>query len=108
MSVADSDRHDREGKRLVAFHAHEPVHRAVRTLAAEQGTTNTALLYEAVGLLLTAHGKPLPSEIEAVLADQRRDKFSTTLGRLVSHVEQPNRPDDPRSDDRPAVSWEAA
>lgn len=83
MTVADGDRPDREGKRLVAFHAHEPVHRAVKILAAEQGTTNTALLYEAVGLLLTAHGKTLPSEIETELAEQRRDKISVTLSRCL-------------------------
>lgn len=72
----------REGKRLLATHVHDAVLRAVKILAAEQGTTNNALLHEAVGLLLTAHNKSVPAEIDAELAGQRRETISTTVNKL--------------------------
>lgn len=80
--TTEYDRHDRDGKRLLATHLREPVHRAVKMLAAEQGTTNVALIYEAVGLLLTAHGKPVPPDIDAELAEHRRDKISVRVENL--------------------------
>ena len=72
----------REGKRLLATHVNDAVLRAVKMLAAEQGTTNSALLHEAVGLLLTAHNKSVPYEIDAELVSQRRGTISTTVNKL--------------------------
>jgi transcriptional regulator of met regulon len=85
-NTKNSDRPDREGKRLLAIHASEPVHRTLKILAAEQGTTIGALLYEAVGLLLVAYGKPLPLEIDIELAAKRRDKISTAVDRLMTEA----------------------
>src|SRR5882762_9070420 len=77
MNAEPRQRPDRDDKTLLAIHAHKPVRRAVNVLAAEQDTTNVALIYEAVGLLLTKHGKPVPSEIETELVRQQRQKLCT-------------------------------
>jgi hypothetical protein len=83
MSIDNRSRPDRENKKLLAFYAHETIRRAVKMLAAEEGTTSVALMYEAVGLLLTAHGKNLPPEIETELEAQGRHQNFVSVARLL-------------------------
>ena len=63
MKPPKDDRPDREGKRLLATHVDESVHRAFKTLAAEEGATGTAMMHEAIGHLLVAHGRAMPPMI---------------------------------------------
>ena len=104
MNIDPRERPDRDGKKLLAVHAHEPVRRAVKILAAEQGTTNVALLYEAVGLLLTAHGKSVPAEIDIELADQQRQRLCVTLQALAHQVTTDSAHSDDGSDRQPDLA----
>jgi hypothetical protein len=62
------ERPDRDGKTLVAAWMHEPLKRAVDIGAAERGVPRVAAWHLAVGLMLTAYGKEIPPELDAVLA----------------------------------------
>ena len=79
MKPTRNDRPDRDGKRLLATHVDEVTHRAFKTLAAEQGTTSVALMHEAVGLVLAAHGKALPPPIRDHLKTNGRPAPAATL-----------------------------
>jgi antitoxin component of RelBE/YafQ-DinJ toxin-antitoxin module len=63
VTTPKDDRPDRDGKRLLATHVDESVHRAFKTAAAKQGMTSVALMHDAVTLALVAHGESLPPTI---------------------------------------------
>jgi hypothetical protein len=60
MRDIQGSRPDRHGQRILAAYVDPATHRAFKMLAAEEGTTNVALMHEAVTLVLARHGKPLP------------------------------------------------
>jgi hypothetical protein len=55
--ISKPARQDRAGKIMVGGHFSAELSRAVKVLAAEQGTTVQALVGEALDLLLRHHGK---------------------------------------------------
>lgn len=65
-------RQDRGGQRLLSGYVDADTHRAFKMLAAEERTTNVALLHEAVSLVLARHGKPLPTPAREHLKEHGR------------------------------------
>ena len=65
VKTPKEDRPDRDGKRLLATHVEECVHRAFKTAAAKRGMTSVALMHDAVALALVARGESLPPPIRA-------------------------------------------
>ena len=63
MRDTKGGRPDRAGQKLLSAFVAPATHRAFHMLAAEESTTNVALLHEAVGLVLARHGKPLPQSV---------------------------------------------
>ena len=69
-------RPDRAGTRLLAAHTPVAVHRAFRTLAAENDRTISEELHEAFRRHLVAVGKPVPPILDIVLEDFRQYRGS--------------------------------
>jgi hypothetical protein len=67
-----TERHDRDGQRLVSAYMHPDIHRAIRIAAATEGTTNVALLHEGAALVLARHGYQIPKAAVDYLADHHR------------------------------------
>jgi hypothetical protein len=80
------DRPDRDGKRLLANHIDEETHRAFKSLAAKQGTTSVALMYEAVALVLAAHGERLPTTTQTYLSANGRPTPGATFRNMKASI----------------------
>jgi hypothetical protein len=75
----------REGQRLLSGYVDANTLRAVRSLAAEQDTTNIALMHEAVALLLKRHGKPIPDSVLDHLNENHRPLPDAHKGKTNGH-----------------------
>ena len=64
-------RPDRKETSLLGAHVPKSVHRLIRLLAVEESTTVSALLCEAVALIIEKYGRATPPELEHDLANRK-------------------------------------
>jgi hypothetical protein len=82
-------RPDREESSLLAVHVPKSVHRLIRLLAVEESTTVSALLGEALVLIIEKYGRATPPALERDLAnrkDGRRCKHGHAAAVVSTHA----------------------
>jgi hypothetical protein len=75
-------RPDREETSLLAMHLPKSVHRLIKLLAAEESTTVSALLGEALVLIIEKYGRATPAALELHLANRKDGRRTRDLGYL--------------------------
>ena len=63
-------RNDRSGRKALQAFVDDSIAIAFKVVAAENLKTDSAMIHEAVGLLLRSYGKEIPSDLESKLLDE--------------------------------------
>ena len=72
MTDKTAERTDRQGTVCFSAYVDQTTHRAWKVLAAEEGTTSVALMYEAMAHTFTRHGKQPPKPAVDYLKEHDR------------------------------------
>jgi hypothetical protein len=78
----NSIRPDREGTSLLAANVPKSVHQLIRLLAVEESTTVSALLCEALALIIEKYGRAAPPALELHLANRKDGRRTRDRGDL--------------------------